>query len=59
MAVEVFVVDDEPDVADVLREVLEGAGFGVSVFTSGTALLAEVGERRPRGPHSPICACRG
>ncbi len=47
MAVEVFVVDDEPDVADVLREVLEGAGFGVSVFTSGAGVVAEVEERRP------------
>jgi len=47
MAVEVFVVDDEPDVADVLREVLEGAGFGVSVFSDGTGVVAEVAARRP------------
>ncbi len=39
----VFVVDDDPDVRDSLRSLLEAAGFAVKDFGSAKAFLAESG----------------
>jgi signal transduction histidine kinase len=47
MAVEIFVVDDEPEVVGVLREVVEAAGFAVSAFAGVAAAAAQVPLRQP------------
>jgi DNA-binding response OmpR family regulator len=38
----VFVVDDEPDVVELLRTILDGAGFDVEVSTDGRVALASL-----------------
>ncbi len=42
----VFVVDDDADVRDSLRALLEASGFAVEDFDSATAFLDKVSERR-------------
>ena len=43
----VFVVDDEPDVIDLLRTLLEVEGFAVETSTDGRDALARVLQRPP------------
>ncbi len=43
----VFVVDDEPDVIDLLRTILEVEGFAVETSTDGRDALARVLQRPP------------
>ena len=43
----VLVVDDEPRIATVVRRLLLGDGYDVSVARSGTAALRLVREERP------------
>ncbi len=47
MTVEVFVVDDEPEVVSVLREVVESAGFVVSTFGRVEEAVGMLAERQP------------
>jgi signal transduction histidine kinase len=47
MAIEVFVVDDEPDVVSVLREVVEAAGFAVSAFARADEAAPQLAARQP------------
>jgi two-component system NtrC family sensor kinase len=42
----ILVVDDEPEVAELLREVLEGAGFDVLTAESGAVALELLAEAR-------------
>jgi two-component system NtrC family sensor kinase len=41
----VLVIDDEPDVADLIAEVLRGEGHGVSVANSGEQALEQMAKR--------------
>jgi PAS domain S-box-containing protein len=43
----VLVVDDEPEIADLIRAVLEGAGFEVLTAESGAVALEMLAELRP------------
>ncbi|MBP2312572.1 response regulator transcription factor [Azospirillum soli] len=43
----VYVVDDDPDVRDLLRTVLGGFGYAVSVFGSGRAVRAAIRREPP------------
>jgi two-component system NtrC family sensor kinase len=42
----VLVVDDEPELADLMRDMLEGAGYDVATAESGAVALALLGEAR-------------
>jgi CheY-like chemotaxis protein len=42
------VVDDEPQVTDLLADVLEGEGYRVAVASDGVEALAQVAALRPR-----------
>ena len=42
----VLVVDDEPDLAELLRLMLKGAGYRVAVARDGRAALRMLGEAR-------------
>lgn len=43
----VYVADDEPDLADLLQEMLSDAGYEVDASPDGPTLLQRAGERRP------------
>lgn len=43
----IFVVEDDPDIARLVRHHLESDGFTVKVFTSGNTLIAESERQRP------------
>lgn len=43
----VFVVDDEPDVVDLLRTILESEGFEVEAATDGRTALPRILDRPP------------
>ncbi|MEM9293304.1 MAG: response regulator [Acidobacteriota bacterium] len=43
----IFVVEDEPDIAEVLQSNLEREGFGVSVFNRGDAALEAIRQTPP------------
>lgn len=43
----VYVADDEPDLADMLREMLTDAGYEVDASPDGPTLLQRAGEKRP------------
>jgi DNA-binding response OmpR family regulator len=43
----VYVADDEPDLAAMLKEMLEDAGHACVTANDGAALLARVAEKRP------------
>jgi len=45
-AARVLVVDDEPEIADLMREMLEGAGYEVASAESGAVALALLDEAR-------------
>jgi CheY-like chemotaxis protein len=42
-----LVVDDDPDVADLVRQLLEGSGYRVEAAADGAAALHALAERRP------------
>lgn len=43
----IYVVDDEPDMVELLATVLEGEGYEVETYTDGRAALARVLEEPP------------
>ncbi|MGD8441312.1 MAG: response regulator [Holophagae bacterium] len=43
----IYVVDDEPDMVELLATVLEGEGYDVEAYTDGRAALARVLEEPP------------
>ncbi|BAO43357.1 sigma-54-dependent transcriptional regulator [Thiolapillus brandeum] len=43
----ILVVDDEPDIRDSVKDILEDEGYGVSVAENGEAARAALRERRP------------
>lgn len=43
----IFVVEDETDLADLVRRYLEGEGYECRVITRGDQVLVEAGRRRP------------
>ena len=43
----IFVVEDDPDIAGLLRHHLETAGFAVQVFAAGHSLLTSAGKEPP------------
>lgn len=43
----VYVADDEPELASLLTEMLEDAGYAVHASPDGPTLLRKVGEKRP------------
>jgi two-component system phosphate regulon response regulator PhoB len=43
----IFVVEDEADIAHLLRHHLEGAGFGVRLFSTANNVLAEAEKHKP------------
>ncbi len=43
----ILVIDDEPDVCEILREYLEGAGYGVEVAHTGAEGLRKARELKP------------
>ncbi len=43
----VFVVEDEADIAHLLRHHLEGAGFSVRLFSTANSVLAEAEKQKP------------
>ena len=43
----IFVIEDDPDIAGLVRHNLEGAGFVVKVFSSGNTVIAEAERQRP------------
>ncbi|MGA9899321.1 MAG: response regulator transcription factor [Terriglobales bacterium] len=43
----IFVVEDDPDISRLVRHHLEGAGFGVKLFPTGNAVMAEAERQRP------------
>lgn len=43
----VYVADDEPELASILQEMLEDAGYHVNASPDGHTLLGKVGEQRP------------
>jgi DNA-binding response OmpR family regulator len=43
----IFVVEDDPDISRLVRHHLEGDGFAVRLFSSGTNVLAEAERARP------------
>ena len=43
----IYVVDDEPDMVDLLATVLQGEGYDVETYTDGRAALARVLEDPP------------
>ncbi|HSK09956.1 MAG TPA: response regulator transcription factor [Vicinamibacterales bacterium] len=43
----ILVVEDDPDIANLVRHYLERAGHSVEAVTDGTAVLPRVAERRP------------
>jgi two-component system NtrC family sensor kinase len=45
-AARILVVDDEPDIADLIRAMLESAGYEVATAESGAVALALLGEAR-------------
>jgi CheY-like chemotaxis protein len=47
-AIDVLVVDDEPQVTELLADVLEGEGYRVAVASDGVEALAQVAALRPR-----------
>ena len=47
MALDILVVDDEPDIRDLISGVLEDEGYTTRVAANSDAALAAVNERRP------------
>lgn len=47
MPTNVFIVDDEPEILDILQEALSASGFRVTAFSSGSAALDGLALRRP------------
>ena len=43
----IYIVDDEPDMVDLLATVLKGEGYQVETYTDGRAALARVLEEPP------------
>ena len=43
----IFVVEDDPDISRLVRHHLEGAGFGVKLYPTGNAVIAEAERQRP------------
>jgi DNA-binding response OmpR family regulator len=43
----IFVVEDDPDIAHLLRHHLEGAGFAVRIFAAGNSVIGESERQRP------------
>jgi CheY-like chemotaxis protein len=43
----IYVVDDQPDLCDVMARQLVSRGHAAQCFTSGDAVLAAIGQRRP------------
>lgn len=47
MVKRIYVVDDEPDMVELLATVLDGEGYEVETYTDGRAALARVLEQPP------------
>ena len=47
MKANIFVVEDDPDISRLVRHHLEGAGFAVRLFATGTGVTAEAERQRP------------
>ena len=47
MPTDVFIVDDEPEILDILQEALSASGFRVTAFSSGSAALDGLAVRQP------------
>ena len=43
----IMVVDDDPDVREVMQEILDSAGYATETFENGTGAMAHARERRP------------
>ncbi len=43
----IFVVEDDPDIARLVRHHLEGAGFGVRLFSGGSGVISEAEHQKP------------
>ena len=43
----ILVVDDEPDIRDSVKDILEDEGYGVGLAENGEAARAALRERRP------------
>lgn len=44
---DILIVDDEPDIRELIKDILEDEGYGVRLADSGTAARKEVGTRVP------------
>lgn len=44
---QIFVVEDDPDIARLVRHHLEAAGFGVKLYLSGNGVLVDAERQRP------------
>lgn len=44
----VFVIDDEPDIVDILSEMIESYGFKVKGFTKASEAIASIGKLKPQ-----------
>ncbi len=47
MKASIFVVEDDPDISMLVRHHLDGAGFAVKLFSSGSAVIEESEHQRP------------
>jgi CheY-like chemotaxis protein len=48
MGARIVVADDEPDIAEIFAQILEGEGYAVECAANGTEALALVERERPR-----------
>ena len=47
MKTSIFVIEDDPDIAGLVRHHLETAGFAVRIFSTGHQVIAESERQRP------------